>query len=452
MSRTTWPGGAVGVALRAVVAACLVGFFVSESFYPHAADFKTFYSAGYAIRHPEIPLYDLVALDENPFGEVFKLPPSAALYLAPLSLLGLQDARLAWRILLVAAFVAGFSLLLRELRVPALSWPWLAGLAAWVVFGPVQIAVGEGQWDPLLLLLLVVAVVGARRSRQVMSGLALAVAASIKPYPLLVAGVFVARGWWRALAACLVGLVGLVGLGALAAGADETVAFVTRVLPASGVATPYADNQALGGILARLAVDDFTPLPLQGTAWVDGAVKLVTLGVMALAIWLVARRPADTPDERAMQLALFVPLSILLLPAAWTHYATILLLPLTLVAAELVRARSSNLLAWSLLGVAFVLLAIPNPTMLYGPDLDRALWLRSRSDAANLALQRAYPSELSRLVFSYKALGTLLVLGLVGWWVARAAAAAPEPVGARRTDGPAGAVPELARTATGLGS
>ena len=440
----TWPGGLVGSALRAAVAVGLVAFFVAESFYPHAADFKTFYSAGYAIRHPDVPLYDLVALDENPFGEVFKLPPSAAVYLAPLSLLTIQDARLVWRIVLVAAFVAAYGLLLRDLRVPATSWPWLAGFAAWVVFGPAQIAVGEGQWDPLLLVLLVVATLGVRRSRPVMSGLALAVAASIKPYPLLVAGVFVARGWWRALAACLAALLVLVGLGAAVAGADETTAFLMQVLPASGVATPYVDNQALGGVLARLAVNDFKPLPVQGVAWVDGAIRVIALGVMALAIWLVSRRPADAPDERAMQLAVFVPLSILLLPAAWTHYATILLLPLTLVAAELVRAGSRNVLAWGLLAAAFVLLAIPNPTMLYGPDLDRALWLRSRADGANLALQRAYPSELARLAFSYKALGVLLVLGLAGWRVARAGAMVPGRSGTRASEGRPGAAPELA--------
>ena len=456
----TWPVGPVGVVLRAAVAGGLLAFFVAQSFYPHAADFKTFYSAGYAILHPEIPLYDLIALDENPFGEVFKLPPSAAVYLAPLSLLDLQEARLAWRIVLVAAFGAAYALLLRELRVPPLSWPWLAGLAGWVVFGPAQIAVGEGQWDPVFLVLLVVAAIGARRSRLVTSGLALALAASIKPYPLIVAGFFVARRWWRALAACLVGLTVLVGLGALVAGAEETAAFVLRALPASGASTPYADNQALGGVLARLAVNDFQPLPVEGTAWVDAAVRLAALGALAAAIWVVGRRAADTPDERAMQLALFVPLSILLLPAAWTHYATILLLPLTLVAAELSRARSTPWLAWGVLLAAFALLAIPNPTMLYGADLDRALWLRGRADAANLTLQRAYPTELARLVFSYKALGALLVLGLVGWRVARSGAPATAdrcarvselPAGATG-ELPAGAAPELARTATGVGS
>jgi len=427
------PGGPIGVGPRALAAVGLVVFFVWQSFYPHAADFKTFYSAGFAIRHPEIPLYDLVALDENPFGEVFKLPPSAALYVAPLTVLELQQARFLWRLGLVAALFAAYALLLHTVRVEALSWPWLAGLGAWALFGPAQVAVGEGQWDPLLLLLLAVAAWGMQSSRPVVAGLALAVAASIKPYPLIVAGVLVARRWWRGLLAALVGTVALVGTGSLVAGTEETWTFLTRVLPASGATTPYVDNQALGGVLARLAVNDFKPVPLAGAPSVDLAVRAISAVVLALTIWLVGRRRAESGDERAMQLALFVPLSILLLPAAWTHYATILLLPLTLVVAHRVRHAPRAWVVWVALGVAYVLLAIPNPTMLYGPEVDRALWLRGRADAANLALQREYATALARLVFSYKAFATLLLFGLVAHCVAALRAMttpserAPEP-------------------------
>ena len=139
-------------------------FFVWQSFYDHAADFKTFFSAGYAVRHPEIPLYDLVALDENPFGEVFKLAPPAAVYLVPFSFGTVQQARLAWRIVLVAGDRGGVRRSWRgRVGLRLLGWPWLAGLAAWSVFGPLQIAVGEGQWDPIFLLLIAVATHGGRR-------------------------------------------------------------------------------------------------------------------------------------------------------------------------------------------------------------------------------------------------------------------------------------------------
>ena len=118
-----------------------------------------------------------------------------------------------------------------------------------------------------------------------------------------------------------------------------------------------------------------------------------------------------------MQLGLFVPLSILVIPAAWTHYQAILLVPLSLLAVEQARLRPREPLGWLLLAAAFLVLLLPNPTMLYGPEIDRGLWLRSRADAANLALQRLYPSALSRLVLSYKAFAVVLLYGLLVWRV-----------------------------------
>ena len=114
----------LALVVRAALACAIVAFFVQQSFYDHAADFKTFYSAGYAVRHPEIPLYDLVALEENPFGEVFKLAPPAAVYLVPFSFGTIQQARLAWRLVLVAAFVAAYAIVARTRGAPA------AGLGA----------------------------------------------------------------------------------------------------------------------------------------------------------------------------------------------------------------------------------------------------------------------------------------------------------------------------------
>src|SRR5690242_3520114 len=174
--------------LRVGIAAGIVAFFVWQSFYDHAADFKSFYSAGYAVRDRSVPLYDLVALDENPFGEVFKLPPSAALYLVPVSFGTVQQARLAWRLVLVVSFVAAYAILARWLQVKTLGLFWLFGFFGWALFGPLQISVGEGQWDPIFLLLIVMSTIGAAERRPLLAAIPIALAASIKPYPVLLAG------------------------------------------------------------------------------------------------------------------------------------------------------------------------------------------------------------------------------------------------------------------------
>lgn len=404
---------------RGLVAALTIWLFVSQSFYDHAADFKSFYSAGYAVRHPDIPLYDLIALDENPFGELFKLAPPAAVYMVPFSYGTVQQARLAWRSVLVITIVAAYAVLAQALGVSALSWVWLLGLALWGQFGPLQIAVGEGQWDPVFLLLITVATQAVMRQRLALVALSVALAGSIKPYPLALAGYLLARRAWRPLAV-LAGVFALLLMAAsLAVGLDEAAAFVTRVLPASGGTTAYADNQSLGGVLARWVSDDLKPFPLQDARMLDFSIRVVALLASVVTVWLVARRPANVPLDRAFQLALFVPLSILVIPAAWTHYQAILLVPLTLLAVEQLRHRPRQPIGWCVVAALYIVLLLPNPTMLYGADIDRGLWLRSRADSANLALQRLYPTELSRLVLSYKALGVLLLYGALASRVSR---------------------------------
>jgi alpha-1,2-mannosyltransferase len=423
MGATGIGGSRLGLGVRVLCAIVLVGLFVWQSFYEHAADFKSFYSAGYAVRHPEIPLYDLIALDENPFGEVFKLAPPAAVYLVPFSFGTVQQARLAWRVTLVAMIVVAYGVLAQTFGVTMFGWLWLVGLALWSQFGPLQIAVGEGQWDPIFLLMIALATLGVARQQWLLTAAMIALAASIKPYPLALAGWFLARRQWRALVATGVVFSGLLLVGGLVVGLEETAAFVTRVLPASGATTAYADNQALGGLLARWVSDDLKPFPLRDAATVDLTIRLFAVMLSALSVWVVARRPAVAPLGRALQLSLFVPLSILVIPAAWTHYEAILLVPLTLLAVEQARHRPREPLGWILLAAVYLVLLLPNPTMLYGPEIDRGLWLRSRADAANLALQRLYPSEVSRLILSYKVFGVAALYGLLAWRISQPEAA-----------------------------
>jgi hypothetical protein len=82
--------------------------------------------------------------------------------------------------------------------------------------------------------------------------------------------------------------------------------------------------------------------------------------------------------------------------------------------------------------------------MLYGPEIDRGLWLRSRADNANLALQHLYPTALSRLMLSYKAFAVLLLYALLAWRVSRATSkcdAAEYPAGLGNAAGPSMAAP-----------
>jgi hypothetical protein len=396
--------------------AIAAAYFVWSSFDPHAADFKTLYSAGYAVAHPHIPLYDLKELDENPFGQVFKLPPFAAVVLAPLSVFTLQQARMVWRIILVVAHFAAFALVCSAFRFAPLGMPWLATLAVWAAYSPAHIAVGEGQWDTLFLLLLTIGMVG----RPAPSAVAVGLAASVKLYPAMWALAFVsARDWRRASIGAVAGLTATL-VGIVTVGIDESITYLATVLPASGSITAYPDNQSLAGVVARATIADLKPFPIRDAGWLGLALRVVAIAALAAGLWLCRRSPRRDPIGLALRMGLFATLSILVIPSAWTHYHAILLAPIAAVFADMLDSRVAWL-GWGILGATIILTMLPNPAILTGEDLNRALWLRSRADSANSALLRMFPTALDRLVFSYKGLGALLVLGLVAWRLRAAA-------------------------------
>src|SRR5205823_2023147 len=113
--------------------------------------------------------------------------------------------------------------------------------------------------------------------------------------------------------------------------------------------------QSLGGVIARLVSDDLKPIPLRGAPSVDSAIRVVALLGLACTVWLAARGDRHDPEARALQLGLFVPLSILVVPAAWSHYQTILLVPLTLLAMIQLRHQPHGYVGWAVLPVVYLL-------------------------------------------------------------------------------------------------
>jgi alpha-1,2-mannosyltransferase len=395
---------------RAIVAVGLICYGAAVSMQSGGFDFATFYAAGAAIRHPERQLYRVSALADNPFGPVFKLPPSAALYLAPLTLSRPGRAEQIWQGVLSLAYWASFALIARTMGVRLLSWTWLLGVAAWALFSPAHESIGAGQWDTLFLLMLALGL-SLVRAHSPLAALPIALAASVKPYPMLAVLYFVGRREWRSLGMSVVALAVLLALGAVVAGFGETWTYLSRVLPASGVTTAYPDNQSLGGLIARLATDDLRPVPLLHAPLVDGAIRAVALALSAV-VALSLRQPLREDDEsRAMQFAVTVPVLVLVIPVAWTHYFTVLLLPIYLLLIDQVRRRRASDAGWYLLAAAYGLLLLPGPVTLIGGEIDPGYW-SAAGIPENLPMAAHFPTAAQRLLLSYQTLGALTILGL----------------------------------------
>ena len=290
-------------------------------------------------------------------------PPLLSFLMLPFALLPYQVARWAWfaisHLLIVVAAV-WTSRALGADRTAALSVA-----AVWACAGSVAINLRSGQINPLLLLLLCMAIWPAQRGGWTRP-VAIGVAAALKLFPGIVAiGDGLAgrlRGFLRssvAVAGCLAIPTGAVAL--LLSGP----VWPTRAGFWAG--TPGVLNCSVPGFVLRL-LDPPTTGQRLPTNWLAGhntemmrlpaehaaisvAVSAVLLLVGVTMVWLVLRRSSPDVSLAGLEWTL-VALALAAAPVAWEHYQILLLPGVARLACGLSRRR-----AWvemAVLALAFV--------------------------------------------------------------------------------------------------
>jgi hypothetical protein len=308
-------GGAVAHAVGAAVLA----------FRRPAVDFNTLWTAarGFSLGGS---LYDPAAVAANHFGAVFKVPPFYGMLLLPFARTDVNAALAVDRALDAVLYLACAAILFSWLRARLDAPVALAAVA--LVFGLMQPAfdtIAYGQIDIVLLLLVTLAFMALRAGRPAAVGLAVALAALLKLYPLVLVIFLAARREWRAVAWTAAWLVALVFVGVAVMGWREHVIYAAQILPRIGGGTGWVENQTVNGFFCRLLAAARRPEPVH-----DRAVDLLTWAGFLLAAGAAAvvatRRPEPRSRAAALQLGLFLVVMVLAVPAAWIHYETVTIL------------------------------------------------------------------------------------------------------------------------------
>lgn len=315
----------------------------------------------------------------------FMYPPTAAVLLAPVSMLGKTGVVVALVLLNAAAWTASILLAVRLatgkwLRQPLLLYviPSLVIIVfAWSNFH-------LGQPSLLLLALMLGSFLALQKKRQVLGGALIALAAAIKAFPFILIVYLVYRRYWIATASLLV-----------------TLAFLLIVLPApfrgfeqaridlqkwtQGMLLKYDDeglaqrpgrsnswkNQSVFGVTNRLlrhvdADEQFakhTPVYANFTDLSFSTVNrmIVALGLLLGVVFIVVipGRGRRTVETDRMEFALLILLLLLFTPLAFGYLFACLLFPFT-VLVQKIMARPHRLLLVSGALAAFLLaLSIP---------------------------------------------------------------------------------------------
>ncbi len=268
---------------------------------------------------------------------------------------GAADLVTALNLVLWVGAVAVVLYRTRELLAPA--WWWMAAFGL-LSFAPLMSSVWWKQFNPIVLVLAAAGFELVRRCRLGWGAAAIGLSVAIKPIAILLPFVMLARrGTRRAGALALAWVVGLnvaaQGLMAVWAGSVATLD------PLIGVRNIIRKEGAQGIYLC--AQLNFAPTSLlcrAGGGLQHETLQRAAVGValLLLGAWLVEALRGRGPTSWEV-FAFVCPLSVMLTPAAWTHYQ-IMLAPLFLLLLFRFAREGSNVAGWAGLAIAFVLASL----------------------------------------------------------------------------------------------
>ncbi len=349
----------------------------------HHSDFTVYQLAGQAVLKGT-DIYEV----RNQRGWAYVYPPPFAILMVPFALMSVLAGAVIWYLISLALAAWAVQMCVGMVReeyglgrntlAVAVVPTFLLGVWIWV-------GLARGQASVAMLWLVVAAVFWQRKGHQITGAACLAGATLLKAFPLLLLAYFIWRRRWRFVAATMGALVvGAVLLPAAVFGWQKNLSYLreweqTVAKPAMVTETTRANyylyeqllswekprNQSLPPVLYRL-LHWLGVISGETNTWF--LVAWIGL-IMAAAIWLAGRR--ERPDRELLVISAVIVWMLLVSPMAEDHYFVILLLPLTVAVAVVIRAADETMRRITVIGLTVfaalnVACVIYRPFELYG--------------------------------------------------------------------------------------
>lgn len=315
----------------------------------------------------------------------FMYPPTAAVLLAPVSLLGENGVIVALALVNVAAWLA---CILLATRLATGGWRRSHFLLYLIPSLLVAVYIWSnfhiGQPSLVLLALMLGAFVALQSKRNILAGALIALAAGIKAFPFIAIVYLLYRRYWIAAASLVVSLsIFLIVLPAPFRGMVQARNDLQRWT--QGMLLKYNDkglaqrpgrsnswkNQSIFGLANRMlrhidADEQYGPHKAHYANIADLSFSAVNRIIMAIGLMLgliyvavMPRRKRRTSETDALEFALLLLLMLLFTPLAFGYLFVWLLFPFTVVVRRLLLGPNRSLGIFAGLAVAVLALAIP---------------------------------------------------------------------------------------------
>jgi alpha-1,2-mannosyltransferase len=283
----------------------------------------------------------------------FGHPPTTFVWFLPLASFDLPAAKRIWNELTIVFLFVQLMIMVLELRLPSplVTVPLLAGAVLSTTWMRDHLHVS--QLSTFIALLYAVAWYHLRHERDVLAGIALGLATTLKFYPgVVVLLLFLCGRWrtaiaagatWGLLAAAVTAKIGL----------HAWKQFFDQAQPYTIYWITHVRNSSIQGIMQRVHYRLCVYRPAHHLVWPPGAWAATVISLaLGGGVWRLGRRDA-APGGGAIDLpyALFVCVSLITGPYMWEHYNVTLVLPFLIAGVAVERARRGGLApAWATAG------------------------------------------------------------------------------------------------------
>jgi hypothetical protein len=292
-------------------------------------------------------------------------PPSFFPVMAPLGLPGYQAAKLAMIVVNLAALGLALWFIASRSAVPNREGAAILFIAAALALAPVHTTISQGQHGLLVLAALALAWRADVAGRDELVGVALAIAAAVKPQMVLLFGFYyLLLGRWSVVASGLAGTAVLFGVGVLRmewAGVDWLNGWQANLEAFTG---PVRDSADMSGAGNYAILGDGRYIMIDVAAWLHTftphaaviAAGRGAVAVAAVASAVLATRQHRGHREAQASLIIYALLAVGCLLAFYNRFyaATVLVLPIA-VGVGLIQAGGRRL-GWGVLLASSVFL------------------------------------------------------------------------------------------------
>jgi len=316
------------------------------------------------------------------FLEQHHYPPFAAVLTFPLAHLSFPAARWAWLLASLACALAALPLLARVSGLQA-GEPRTVLAGLFLLYLPLRGALGLGQPDVFIFLMLVLGLELDRTDRPWLAGGPLAAAALLKLLPFAWILGFAARARWRVVASTLAWAAGLSVLSLAVLPARIYRSFLASQLGFAEASTGWQryepTNLSLSAWIFKGLAFVASSHDLEAVAGLLARVLAVVL-LVAVCAHLARIRAVTGRDPGAAGMGLVVTAIALVSPLTWQHHLVVLILPLAIALRERLEEAGSRRIFTGFL-VPYALVGLLDPRLSAWREVT-AGWSKGARDVA----------------------------------------------------------------------